>query len=354
MSRKDTYALSIGGVPIGGGAPVTVQSMTNTDSCDMEATLSQINRLAAAGCDLVRVSVYNQAAVAAVRSIVDQSPIPVIADIHFDYRLAIGALENGCAKVRINPGNMREKKGIEELSACLRMHNAPVRVGVNGGSLDKDLVEKYGVTAQALAEAALRQARLFEKQGVHEIVVAVKASDVQRTVAACREVSALCSYPLHIGVTEAGTVDTGRIKSAVGIGALLLDGIGDTLRVSLSGDPVPEVETGIEILRAAGLRNDYVQITSCPTCGRTCIDVESIARRVREVTRDIRVPIRAAVMGCIVNGPGEAKDADIGVAGGKEGGALFTNGQMAGAIRGDIAQTLIDGIREIALHRSKA
>ncbi len=346
-----TKQMFIGATPIGGGAPVTIQSMTNTDSCDVEATVSQIKRLHAAGCDIIRVSVYNEDAVKAVKHIVDRSPIPVVADIHFDYRLAIGALESGCAKVRVNPGNMGGEKGLAELSACLKMHHAPVRVGVNGGSLDKDLVEKYGVTGRALAESAMREARLLEKHGVSDIVISVKASDVLRTVEACREVAKISDYPQHVGITEAGTVDTGRIKSAVGIGSLLLQGIGDTIRVSLSGDPEPEVETGLEILRAVGLRNNHVEITSCPTCGRTCIDVEGIARRVREATKHIRVPIRAAVMGCIVNGPGEAKDADIGVAGGREGGALFKNGKMAGAVKGDIAQALIDGIFELAKER---
>ncbi|MDO4739179.1 MAG: flavodoxin-dependent (E)-4-hydroxy-3-methylbut-2-enyl-diphosphate synthase [Eubacteriales bacterium] len=346
-----TRQMMIGQTPIGGGAPVTIQSMTNTDSCDVEATLRQIRRLHAAGCDIIRVSVYNEQAARAARDIVDGSPIPVVADIHFDYRLAIAALESGCAKVRVNPGNMGGEKGLAELAACLKAHHAPVRVGVNGGSLDKDLVEKYGVTGRALAESALREARLLEKHGVSDMVISVKASDVLRTVEACREVARLCDYPQHIGVTEAGTVDTGRIKSAVGIGALLLDGIGDTIRVSLSGDPEPEVETGLEILRAVGLRTDHVEITSCPTCGRTTIDVEGIARRVREATKHIRVPIRAAVMGCIVNGPGEAKDADVGIAGGREGGALFKNGQPAGAVKGDLAQALIDEIIAMANER---
>lgn len=348
-----TKKMFVGNVPLGGGAPVSIQSMTNTDTCDVASTLRQIERLAAAGCDIIRVSVYSREAVHAVRQIVDGSPLPVVADIHFDYRLAIGALESGCAKVRVNPGNMGGEKGLAELSACLKMHRAPVRVGVNGGSLDKDLVEKYGVTGRALAESALREVRLLEKHGVEDIVISVKASDVRRTVEACREVARLCDYPQHVGITEAGTIDTGRIKSAVGIGSLLLSGIGDTIRVSLSGDPQPEVETAIEILRAVGLRRDFVEITSCPTCGRTTIDVEGIAKRVREATKDMQVPIRAAVMGCIVNGPGEAKDADIGIAGGKDGGALFIKGKTAGPVRGDLAQALIDGILALAAEKRK-
>lgn len=346
-----TRRMMIGNVPIGGGAPVTIQSMTNTNTCDTEETLAQIGRLAEAGCDIIRVSAYNEDAVLSLKTITARSPIPVVADIHYDYRLAIGALEAGCAKVRVNPGNMGGEKGLAELAACLKDHNAPVRVGVNGGSLDKDLVEKYGVTGRALAESALREAALLEKHGVHDIVISVKASDVRRTIEACTEIAKLCDYPQHVGITEAGTVDTGRIKSAVGIGALLLNGIGDTIRVSLSGDPQPEVETAMDILRAVGLRTAFVDVTSCPTCGRTCIDVEGIARRVREATKHIHVPIRAAVMGCVVNGPGEAKDADIGIAGGRDGGALFLHGQPAGAVRGDLAQILIDGIYAIAKER---
>lgn len=347
MTRK----IFIDNVAVGGGAPVTVQSMTNTNTCDAAATLAQINELTALGCQLIRVSAYSAEAVESLKTITAQSPIPVIADIHFDYRLAIGALEAGCAKIRINPGNMGGEKGLNELCACLKAHKKPVRVGVNGGSLDKDLIARYGLTGKALAESALREAALLEKHGIEDIIISVKASDIRRTREACREIASLCDYPQHIGITEAGTRETGTIKSAIGIGMLLLDGIGDTIRVSLSGDPRPEVTTAIEILRAIGLRKNYVDITSCPTCGRTCIDVEGIAKKVREATARIDVPVHAAVMGCIVNGPGEAKDADIGIAGGREGGALFMNGQAAGAVKGDLAEALIEGIFKIAAER---
>ena len=347
-----TRQVHIGSVAVGGGAPISVQSMTNTDTADAQATLRQIRRLAAAGCEIIRVTVNTPEAAVAAKTIAAESPIPVVADIHFDYRLAIAAIEAGCHKIRVNPGNLSGgEAAVREVAAALKDHRIPVRVGVNGGSLEKDLVAKYGVTGRALAESALKEAALLEKYGVEDIVVAVKASDARRTVEACREIARLTDYPQHIGVTEAGTTETGRIKSAVGLGALLMDGIGDTMRVSLSGDPQPEVETAIEILRAAGLRRDFVDITSCPTCGRACIDVEAIAKRVREATRDIRVPIRAAVMGCVVNGPGESKDADIGVAGGKEGGALFVKGEYASSVKGDLAEALIEGIRALAAER---
>ncbi len=344
--------MHIGSVPIGGGSPVSVQSMTNTDTCDTEATLAQIRHLALLGCQVIRVSAYSLKAVEALRTITKESPLPVVADIHFDYRLAIGALEAGCAKVRVNPGNMGGEKGLTELSACLKAHKKPVRVGVNGGSLDKDLLEKYGLTGKALAESAMREVRLLETHGVEDIVISVKASDIRRTIDACEEIDRLCDYPQHIGITEAGTIETGRIKSAIGIGSLLLRGIGDTIRVSLSGDPSPEVTTAIDILRAVGLRKDYVEITSCPTCGRTGIDVESIAKKVREATKDINIPIHAAVMGCVVNGPGESKGADIGIAGGApDSGVLFVNGESAGRVKGDLAGILIEGIFKIAYER---
>ena len=345
MTRR-VYA---GGVAIGGGAPITVQTMTNTDTRDVQATLAQIRAMADAGADIVRVSVYDEACAEAVRALVDGSPVPLVADIHFDYRLAIRSIENGIAKVRINPGNIGGEQNVRILADCLKQHHIPVRIGVNSGSIEKELLHKYGgVTPEGMVESGLNHARMLERAGYDQIVLSYKATDVQKMVAACRLAAKVSDYPQHIGVTESGTADVGLVKSAVGIGALLLDGIGDTIRVSLSGDPVQEVPAGLSILRACGLRRDCVEIISCPTCGRTCIDVEGIARRVREATKDIRLPIKVAVMGCIVNGPGEAREADMGVAGGKDGGALFVRGQAPRTVRGDLAQALVEEIRKKA------
>ena len=343
-----TRQVFVGRVAIGGGAPVSVQTMTNTDTRDVEATLNQIRAMAEAGADIVRVSVYDEACAEAVRALVDGSPVPLVADIHFNHRLAIRAIENGISKVRINPGNIGGEGNVRELADCLKQYRIPVRIGVNSGSIEKDLLEKYGgVTAQGMVESGLNHARMLERAGYDQIVLSYKATDVPKTVEACRLAAKLSDYPQHIGVTESGTADVGVVKSAVGIGALLLEGIGDTIRVSLSGDPVQEVGAGLAILRACGLRRDGVEIVSCPTCGRTGIDVEGIARRVREATKDIRVPLKVAVMGCIVNGPGEAREADLGIAGGRDGGALFVKGQPPRAVKGDLAQALIDEIRRM-------
>ena len=343
-----TRQVFAGRVAIGGGAPVSVQTMTNTDTRDVEATLNQIRAMAEAGADIVRVSVYDEACAEAVRALVDGSPVPLVADIHFNHRLAIRAIENGISKVRINPGNIGGERNVRELADCLKQYHIPVRIGVNSGSIEKDLLEKYGgVTAQGMVESGLNHARMLERAGYDQIVLSYKATDVPKTVEACRLAAKLSDYPQHIGVTESGTADVGVVKSAVGIGALLLEGIGDTIRVSLSGDPVQEVGAGLAILRACGLRKDGVEIVSCPTCGRTGIDVEGIARRVREATKDIRVPLKVAVMGCIVNGPGEAREADLGIAGGRDGGALFVKNQPPRTVKGDLAQALIDEIRRM-------
>ena len=347
MSTRKVFA---GPVAIGGGAPITVQTMTNTDTRDVEATLAQIRAMAAAGADIVRVSVYDDACAEAVRALVDGSPVPLVADIHFNHRLAIRSIENGIAKVRINPGNIGGEAHVRELADCLKVHRIPVRIGVNSGSVEKDILQKYGgVTPEGMVESGLNHARMLEKAGYDDIVMSFKATDVQKMVAACRLAAKACDYPQHIGVTESGTADVGIVKSAVGIGALLLDGIGDTIRVSLSGDPVQEVPAGLSILRACGVRRDGIEIISCPTCGRTGIDVEGIARRVRAETADIRVPLKVAVMGCVVNGPGEAREADLGVAGGKDGaGVLFVRDQAPRAIKGgDLAAELIAEIRKM-------
>ncbi len=345
-----TRKVNVGPVAIGGGAPVSVQTMTNTDTRDVVATLAQIRAMAAAGADIVRVSVYDEACAKAVRDLVDGSPVPLVADIHFNHRLAIQSVENGIAKVRINPGNIGGEAHVRELADCLKVHRVPVRIGVNSGSIEKEILERYGgVTPEGMVESGLNHARMLEKAGYDDIVLSFKATDVRKMVAACRLAAKACDYPQHIGVTESGTADVGIVKSAVGIGALLLEGIGDTIRVSLSGDPVQEVPAGLSILRACGLRRDGIEIISCPTCGRTGIDVEGIARRVRSETADIRVPLKVAVMGCVVNGPGEAREADLGVAGGKDGaGVLFVKDQPPRSIKGgDLAAALVAEIRRM-------
>ena len=344
-----TRQVLAGSVAIGGGAPVSVQTMTNTDTRDVEATLAQIRRMAEAGADIVRVSVYDKACAEAVRALVDGSPVPLVADIHFDHKLAIRSIEYGIAKVRINPGNIGGEANVRALADCLKQHRIPVRIGVNSGSIEKEILAKYGgVTPQGMVESGLNHARMLERAGYDDIVLSFKATNVRTMIEACRLAHQQTSYPQHIGVTESGTADVGVVKSAVGIGTLLMEGIGDTIRVSISGDPVQEVPAGLNILRACGLRSDFVEIISCPTCGRTCIDVEGIANAVRSATLDIKKHIRVAVMGCIVNGPGEAKESDLGVAGGKDGGALIVKGQPPRAVRGDLAEILIQEVRRYA------
>lgn len=335
MSTK-TRQVKAGNVLIGGGAPVSVQSMTNTDTADVEATLSQIRALTVAGADIVRVSVYNEACAEAVRALVDGSPVPLVADIHFDYKLAIKAVENGIHKLRINPGNIGGEKNVRILADCVKAHHIPVRIGVNSGSVEKDILAKYGgPTPQGMVESALAHAKMLENCGFYDMVLSMKASNVPDTVAAYRLASAQCDYPLHLGVTEAGLPEQGKIKSAIGIGSLLLDGIGDTIRVSLTGDPCLEPPAGIEILQDVGLRKNFVQYVSCPTCGRTCIDVGGIMRRVQEELKGVNVPFKVAVMGCVVNGPGEAREADIGIAGGKGEAVLFLHGKPVKKLTGD-------------------
>ncbi len=344
-----TKTVRVGSLPLGGGNPVLVQSMTNTDTRDVESTLAQIRALADAGCDLVRVSVYDKACAEAVRALVDGSPVPLVADIHFDHKLAVRAAENGIAKLRINPGNIGGEANVRVLADCAKAHHIPIRIGVNSGSAEKDLLEKYGgPTPECLVESALGHARLLEKAGFEDIVLSMKSSDVRQTVAAYRLAHERCDYPLHVGVTEAGLPGQGTVKSAIGIGALLLDGIGDTIRVSLSGDPLPEAKAAWDILRALELRIRGVQLIACPTCGRTCIPVAKIAEQVERELSDITVPLKVSVMGCVVNGPGEGREADVGIAGGKTGGALFVRGQAPVRVEGDLARILIDKAREIA------
>jgi len=325
---KQTRQIMVGDVPIGGGAPVSVQSMTNTDTRDVEATVRQIERLTEAGCDIVRSSVYDADCAKALQKIKERIQIPIVADIHFDYRLAIAAIENGADKLRFNPGNIGGESRVKKLVSCAKMHHTPIRIGVNAGSIEPALRQKYGgPTAEAMVESALKHVALLEREGFEDIVLSLKASNVRETVEAYHVVSKQVDYPLHVGITETGDVASGIIKSAAGIGALLLDGIGDTIRVSLTDDPVREVETGLKILRAVGLRRDDIEIVSCPTCGRTRVDVMKMVEIVNNRLPHKQGYLKVAVMGCAVNGPGEARDADIGIAFGAGNGILFEKGE---------------------------
>ncbi len=323
-----TRQIHVGGVPIGGGAPVVIQSMLNTKTTDIPGCLRQIGQLQAAGCQIVRLAVPNLEAARAFAQICKESPLPLVADIHFDYQLAIAAAEGGASKIRINPGNIGGEDRVKAVVDVCKDKGIPIRIGVNGGSLDKKLLEKYGhPTAEALVESAFSHLELLEKFGFYETCVSMKSSAVPTMVQAARLFRARCDYPIHIGVTETGPVRQGLIKSAMGIGALLLDGIGDTIRVSLTDDPVEEVYAAKDILKAAGLRREGVNIVSCPTCGRTRIDLIGLVNRVDEALKDCKKPITVAVMGCVVNGPGEAREADIGVAGGDGWGMIFVKGE---------------------------
>ena len=324
-----TRQIKVGNVPIGGGADVVIQSMLNTKTTDVEGSLAQIRSLAAAGCQVARLAVPNMEAARGFAEICKESVLPLVADIHFDYRLAIAAAEGGASKIRINPGNIGGEDRVKAVVDVCKDKHIPIRIGVNGGSLEKELLEKYGhPTAQALVESAFGHLELLEKYGFYDTCVSMKSSHVPTMVAAARLFRSKCDYPLHIGVTETGPVRQGLIKSAMGIGALLLDGIGDTLRVSLTDDPVEEVYAAKDILKAAGLRRDGVDIISCPTCGRTRIDLIGLVNRVDAALKDCQKPITVAVMGCVVNGPGEAKEADLGVAGGKGVGILIKKGEI--------------------------
>ncbi len=322
-----TRQINVGGISIGGGAPVVIQSMLNTPTTDVAASLNQIKQLATAGCQIARLAVPNMESARAFAQICKESPLPLVADIHFDYKLAIAAAEGGAAKIRINPGNIGGEDRVRAVVDVCKERRIPIRIGVNGGSLDKKLLEKYGhPTAEALVESAFQHLELLEKQGFYDTCVSMKSSTVPTMVAAARLFRQKCDYPIHIGVTETGPVKQGLMKSAMGIGALLLDGIGDTIRVSLTDDPVEEVYAAKDILKAAGLRKEGVNIISCPTCGRTRIDLIGLVNQVDEALRDCQKPLTVAVMGCIVNGPGEAREADIGIAGGDGWGTIFEKG----------------------------
>ena len=324
-----TRQIKVAGIPIGGGAPVVIQSMLNTKTTDVEGSLSQIRALASAGCQIARLAVPNMEAARTFAEICKESPLPLVADIHFDYKLAIAAAEGGASKIRINPGNIGGEDRVKAVVDVCKDRKIPIRIGVNGGSLDKKLLEKYGhPTAEALVESAFERLELLEKQGFYDTCVSMKSSTVPTMVAAARLFRSKCDYPIHIGVTETGPVKQGLMKSAMGIGALLLDGIGDTIRVSLTDDPIEEVYAAKDILKAAGLRKEGVNIISCPTCGRTRIDLIGLVNRVDEALKNCEKPITVAVMGCVVNGPGEAREADIGIAGGDGWGMIFEKGEQ--------------------------
>ena len=325
MTRK----ISVGGVQVGGGAPVSIQSMLNRPNTDVEGCLEQITALKNAGCEIVRLSVLDMEAAESFGKIAEKSPLPLVADIHFDYKLAIAAAEGGASKIRINPGNIGGENRVKAVVDCCKMHHIPIRIGVNGGSLDKNLLKKYGhPTPEALVESAFSHIALLEKFGFYDICVSMKSSDVPLMMQAYRLMHEKSDYPLHVGVTETGTEYMGTIKSAMGIGGLLCMGIGDTIRVSLTADPVREVIAAKAILKAAGLRKNGVNLISCPTCGRTKIDLIGLANRVEEALQDCEKNITVAVMGCIVNGPGEAREADIGIAGGDDCGVIFVKGEL--------------------------
>lgn len=331
---------------MGGDAPISVQSMTNTFTHDVAATVDQIRRVERAGCELVRVAVPNRAAVAAVAAIRQQIPIPLIADIHFDYRLALGALEAGADGLRINPGNIGGPRKVKAVAQAARKHGVPIRIGVNAGSLEKDLLKKHGsATPEAMVESALRHVEHLESLGFFDIKLSIKASDVARTVEAYRALSDRTDHPLHVGVTEAGSLVSGTVKSALGIGMLLTEGIGDTLRVSLTGDPVAEVRVGFEILKALKIRQRGPDIVSCPTCGRCDIDLAAVVDAVEEALATETTVVQLAIMGCVVNGPGEAREADIGIAGGKGHGVLFRKGKVVRKIPPErLVETLLEEV----------
>jgi len=349
VNRKKTNQIRIGEVHVGGGAQVSVQSMTNTPTDNVPATVSQINRLAAAGCEIVRVAVPGEAAASAIRNIKAAISIPLIADIHFNYRLAIASVQAGADGLRINPGNIGSSRKIKAVADCARDANVPIRVGVNAGSLEKEILGKHnGATAEAMVESALRNVDILKSIDFDSVKVSIKASDVPRTVAAYRLFSSKSDIPVHLGVTEAGGLFPGVVKSALGIGILLAEGIGDTIRVSLTRDPVEEVRVGYEILKALGLRHRGPDIISCPTCGRCNIDLFDIAETVEKRVATMTAPIKIAVMGCVVNGPGEAREADIGIAGGDGKGVLFKKGKVVETLaQEDIARALLKELDEL-------
>ena len=349
MYRNQTKEILIGNVKIGGDHPVAIQSMTNTKTEDVEATVAQIHRLEAAGCEIIRCAVPNMEEAEALREIKRRIHIPLVADIHFDYRLAIAAIENGADKIRINPGNIGSRDRVQAVVDVAKERQIPIRVGVNSGSLEKHLLEKYGgVTAEGIVESALDKVHMIEKMGYDNLVVSIKSSDVMMCVKAHELIAKECPYPLHVGITESGTVYSGNVKSSVGLGIILYEGIGNTIRVSLTGDPVEEIRTAKLILRTLGLRKGGIEVVSCPTCGRTKIDLIGLANEVEKMVEDIPLDnIKVAVMGCAVNGQGEAKEADIGIAGGIGEGLLIKKGEIVKKVK---EEALLDTLREELLN----
>lgn len=346
--REQTKVITIGDRKIGGGNPILIQSMTNTPTQDVEATVAQILRLEHAGCEIIRCTVPDEAAAHALAKIKKRIHIPLVADIHFDYKMAIAAMENGADKIRINPGNIGGRDKVAAVVETAKERNIPIRVGVNSGSLERELVEKYhGVTAEGIVESAIDKVGIIEDCGYDNLVISIKSSDVMMCVKAHELLSQKTDYPLHVGITEAGTVTSGNIKSALGLGLILHQGIGDTIRVSLTGDPVEEIHSAKLILRTLGLRKGGIEVVSCPTCGRTKIDLIGLATQVEEMVRDIPLDIKVAVMGCAVNGPGEAREADIGIAGGIGEGLLIKKGEI---VRKVPEHALLDTLREELLH----
>ena len=348
MHREHTKVVHIGDKVIGGGNPILIQSMTNTKTEDVEATVGQILRLEQAGCEIIRCTVPTMEAAKAIKQIKSRIHIPLVADIHFDYKMAIAAMENGADKIRINPGNIGSRDNVAAVVSVAKEQGIPIRVGVNSGSLEKELVEKYhGVTAEGIVESALDKVRIIEDLGYDNMVISIKSSDVLMCVRAHEVLADKTNYPLHVGITESGTVQSGNIKSAIGLGIILNQGIGDTIRVSLTGDPVEEIKSAKLILRTLGLRKGGIEVVSCPTCGRTRIDLIGLANQVEEMVADIPLDIKVAVMGCAVNGPGEAKEADIGIAGGLGEGLLIKKGEIVKKVP---EEQLLDTLREELLN----
>ena len=351
MKREETKVIQIGTRKIGGGYPIAIQSMTNTKTEDVAATVAQILAFDTAGCEIIRCAVPTMEAAEALAEIKKQIHIPLVADIHFDYRLAIAAIENGADKIRINPGNIGDVSRVKAVVDKAKEYNVPIRVGVNSGSLEKELVEKYGgVTAEGIVESALDKVRIIEELGYDQLVVSIKSSDVMMCVKAHELIAEKCNYPLHIGITESGTLLSGNIKSSVGLGIMLYQGLGDTIRVSLTGDPVEEIKSAKLILKSLGLRTGGIEVVSCPTCGRTKIDLIGLANKVEAMVADIPLDIKVAVMGCVVNGPGEAKEADIGIAGGIGEGLLIKKGEIIKKVK---EEELLETLRQELLNWEK-
>ena len=349
MNRVTTRKIRVGNIYVGGDAPITVQSMTNTDTRDVVSTVKQISELESAGCDIIRCAVPDIEACDALSNITKQISIPLVADIHFDYKLALKSIENGVSALRINPGNIGSRDRVKMVAEAAKAKGIPIRIGVNSGSLEKELLGKYGkVCADALVESALRHAEILDSMNFNDIVISIKSSDVKMMVESYRKISKLVDYPMHVGVTEAGTIWRGTIKSSVGIGTLLCDGIGDTIRVSLTGDPVEEIKVGKEILKSLGYREDGIEFVSCPTCGRTQINLINIAEEVERRLVNCKKNIKVAIMGCVVNGPGEAREADIGIAGGKGEGLIFKKGEIVKKVKeSDLVNELINEIEKL-------